>query len=80
MTCSFTLSLACSSGGGGSSPVADPTVLYIIIPSNAEIVESDGIGLLDENDDGSGTNTKLGTISDNNNNGEAYYKLPENDL
>ena len=69
------LGIACSSGGGGSSPSHAPTVLTIT-PTNGEAIESNGAGLLNENADGSGTHIELGTLSDNKNaSGNAFYKL-----
>ena len=73
------MGIACSSGGGGSSPAVSPTVLTIT-PTNGEAIESDGAGLLNENTDGSPTPFPLGTISDNkNDNGEAVYKIATGD-
>ena len=72
------LSIACSSGGGGSSPVA-PTVITVT-PNDRDPIESDGVGLLPENLDGSTNKKLLGIITDNKNSkNEAIYNLAEDD-
>ena len=77
------LLIACGGGGGGgSTPAAAPLALQITPfegnPIGTDPINSDGVGLLNENADGSITTVDIGTLTDNKNaNGEAYYALPE---
>ena len=66
-------------GGGDSAPAAPIVPLELqIIPEGGEAVASNGIGLLNENADGSTSPVQIGTINDNKNgNEQAYYALPE---
>ena len=73
---------ACGGGGSNPAPAAVPLGLQITPfegnPIGTDPINSDGVGLLNENADGSITTVDIGTLTDNKNaNGEAYYALPE---
>ena len=72
--------VAACGGGGGSSTPAKPAPPELHITNNGRDIASDGVGLLREEIDGSSSPVPLGTIGDSKNtNGEAYYKLAEDD-
>ena len=77
------LLIACGGGGGGgSTPAVVPLALQITPfegnPIGTDPINSDGVGLLNENADGSITTVDIGTLTDNKNaNKQAYYALPE---
>ena len=73
---------ACGGGGSNPAPAVVPLALQITPfegnPIGTDPINSDGVGLLNENADGSITTVDIGTLTDNKNaNGEAYYALPE---
>ena len=72
------LLIACGGGGSSSTPAAPVQLALEITPTGGEAVASNGIGLLNENADGSTSPVQIGTINDNKNgNEQAYYALPE---
>ena len=73
---------ACGGGGSNPAPAVVPLALQITPfegnPIGTDPINSDGVGLLNENADGSITTVDIGTLTDNKNaNGQAYYALPE---
>ena len=67
-------------GGGGSSPATPAPPELHITPKGGDPIATNGAGLLGEEIDGSSSPVALGTIGDDKNtNGEAYYKLAEDD-